>query len=153
MSSCQEERTAAYGADLRWRMVWQREGLGFTLKQVASHLNVDKSTVQRTISTFRHSGLVSKKIYPTGDDIKPKILLSESVQLYILHNIKKPSIYLWELQSEIYSSLQIDISVSSLCHFLKKNNFSRQKMRIVASQRNEDMFLMFQFMSHICWSS
>ena len=106
MSSCQESRSAAYETDLRWRMVWQREGLGFTLKQVADNLNVDKSTVQRIVSTFRESGSVSKKTYPTGDDIKPNKLLSESVQLYILHIVlQNPSIYLWELQSELCSSL------------------------------------------------
>ena len=69
------------------------------------------------------------KTYPTGDDIKPNKLLSESVQLYILHIVlQNPSIYLWELQSELCSSLHIDISIASLCHFLKKNNFSRKKM-------------------------
>ena len=33
----------------------------------------------------------------------------------------------------------LSISLSSLCTFLKKNNFSRKKMQLVASQRDEEL--------------
>ena len=76
MATCQPKRTSAYEDDLRWRMVWQRDGEGFTLEQVARNLNVDKSTVERVTLSFRESGSVSKKTYPKGDDIKPNKLLT-----------------------------------------------------------------------------
>lgn len=138
MTSCESERRAAYSDELRWRMVWQREGCGFTLDQVASNLNVGLSTVYRITSAFRESGAVSKKKYPTG--VKPNVQLTNCVQLYILHYItQKPSIYLWELQLELQKSLGVDVSISSLCRFLRKNNFSRQKLQLVATQRNEEI--------------
>lgn len=140
MGSCEPRRASAYDEDLRWRMVWQREGEGFTLEQIARNLNVDKSTVLRVTSSFRGSGSVSKKTYPKGDDIKPNKLLTECVQLHILHYILQyPSSYLWEIQSELQASLQINLSISSICRFLVKNNFTRQKLSIIAKQRNEEI--------------
>ena len=139
-SSCEPKRTSAYADDLRWQMVWQREGLGLTLKEVSDNLNVDKSTIDRVVTSFRESGTVSKKAYPKGDHVKPNKKLSQAVQLYILHHVLlKPSSYLWELQSELRASLHMDISLSSLSGFLKKNNFTRQKMSVVARQRNEEL--------------
>jgi len=146
--SCESSRTSAYAEDLRWRMVWQREGLGLTLKQISSNLNVDKSTVQRVTSLFRESGTVSKKTYPRGDHVKPNKKLSRPVQLYVLHHVlQNPSIYLWELQMELRTSLHLEISLTALSHFLKENNFTRQKLSLIARQRNED--LRHEFISDI----
>lgn len=39
MASSQPRRQTA---DLRWRMVWQSEGLGHTYSAIAENLNVDK---------------------------------------------------------------------------------------------------------------
>jgi len=129
-------------------MVWQREGLGLTLKQISSNLNVDKSTVQRVTSLFRESGTVSKKTYPRGDHVKPNKKLSRPVQLYVLHHVlQNPSIYLWELQMELRTSLHLEISLTALSHFLKENNFTRQKLSLIARQRNED--LRHEFISDI----
>lgn len=33
----------------------------------------------------------------------------------------------------------LEISVASLCNFLKKSNFSRKKMQLVASQMDQDL--------------
>ena len=132
MASCEHRRTSAYEEDLRLRMVWQREGEGFTLEKIANNLNVDKSTVLRVTSSIRASGIISKGTYPKGDDIKPNKLLTECVQLHILHYIlQHPSSYLWEIQSELQASLQINLSITSICRFLRKNNFTRQKLSIL----------------------
>ncbi len=34
MTSIESARFSAYSDDLRWRMVWQREGVGLTVEQV-----------------------------------------------------------------------------------------------------------------------
>ena len=44
ITSCEPGRTRAYGEDLRWRIVWQREALGKKCKDVASNLGVDPAT-------------------------------------------------------------------------------------------------------------
>ena len=63
MTSCEPKRTKAYSEDLRWRMVWQREGLHYTYEDIGSNLGVNKSTVIRTVSLFRTTGMVSKRMY------------------------------------------------------------------------------------------
>ena len=65
MTSCEPKRSSAYADDLRWRIVWQVEGLGYTYGDVAKNLCVDKSTVKRIVDRFKLSGCVSKKPYPT----------------------------------------------------------------------------------------
>ena len=46
MASCESARSAAYDEDLRWRVVWQKEGLGLNDDRIAS--NIDKLTMSRT---------------------------------------------------------------------------------------------------------
>ena len=59
--SCQPDRSSAYAEDLRWRMVWQRDGLGYSYARIARNLCVDKSTVWRTVQLFHVTGDVAKK--------------------------------------------------------------------------------------------
>lgn len=82
MTSCESRRSSAYSEDLRWRIVWQREGLGYTYKQIATNLNVDASTVSRTLHLFRNSGSVCKKVYPKDRSFRK---LTSPIQLLILH--------------------------------------------------------------------
>lgn len=125
-------------------MVWQREGEELSMERVACNLKVDKSTVCRITSSFRESGGVSKKTYPQGDWVKPNKVLSECVQLHILHYVlQNPSSYLWEIQLDLQMTLQVNLSISSISRFLKKSNFSRQKMNLVAKQRNEAIRMEF----------
>ena len=63
MFSCERNCKVAYSEDLRWWMVWQKSILGYTYEQVASNLNVDKSTVWRTVKLFDETGDVTKKSY------------------------------------------------------------------------------------------
>ena len=63
-TSCEEQRTKAYSEDLRWRMVYQYYSLQKNYQQIAESLNVDKSTVSRTITLFTETGAVSKRSYP-----------------------------------------------------------------------------------------
>ena len=61
MSSCEPKRTSAYSEDLRWRMVWQRFARGLTLKEIASNLCVDASTVMRVTKKFAAIGQPGRK--------------------------------------------------------------------------------------------
>ena len=47
-----------------------------------------------------------------------------------------PGIYLREVQDELYSLAGIDISITSICNFLKESGFTRQKIRKIARQRD-----------------
>ena len=60
-TTCEEQRTKAYSEDLRWRMIYQYYSLRKTCQQIAESLNVDESTVSRTVTLFNETGAVSKR--------------------------------------------------------------------------------------------
>ncbi len=128
---------------MRWRMVYQREVLSLTCKEVAKNLNVDKSTVSRVVSRFKQTGAV--EIKPRRG--APRKLTAMDEFLIIENILKQPSIYLHELQSDIRQVTGTDVDVSTICRFLKENNFSRKKLSYVALQRNA--VLRGQFLSDI----
>ena len=141
MASCESWRQTAYAEDLRWRMVWQREALGYTYWAIASNLSVDKSTVLRTLELFHATGSVSKRSYHPSNTNR---ILTLPAQLFLLNLVvSKPGIYLKEIQKELSDFLMVDVSVSSVCKFLHSNGFSRQKLHIVALQ--QDQFLKEKF--------
>ena len=140
MTSCESWRQTAYDEDLRWRIVWQREALEYSYSVIASNLNVDKTTVLRTIQLFHNTGKVSKKTYPS--DVNT--VLTPAAQLSILNLVVlNPGIYLREIQAMLCDMLMMYISLSSICKFLHKSGFTRQKLHCVALQ--QDILLREQF--------
>ena len=137
MATCEPKRCSAYSEDLRWRMVWQREVLDLKYEEIAKNLNVDASTVCRTVQLFHETGFVTKREYPK--ECLPR-KLTEPVQLYILHLVlSKPGIYLHELQKQVFEVTGVELSESSICKFLHDSNFSRQTMTLRATQIDENL--------------
>ena len=98
--------------------------------------------MHRIVKKFEETGSVSKKHSVANQHQLQK--LTKAVQLTVLHLIlQRPSIYLWELQQELYSMFGLEISVASLCNFLKKSNFSRKKMQLVARQMDQNLRTQF----------
>ena len=95
MTSCETSRRRAYADDLRWRMVWQREVLGYTYQEVATNLCVDVATVWRMVKLFEQTGGVSKSIYPRERSFRK---MTPAVELTVLHiAVDQPGIYLREI--------------------------------------------------------
>lgn len=135
MTSCEPDRCSAYSEDLRWRMVWQKEALGYSRSRIAENLGVDQSTVSRTLTLFSTTGQVSKKPYPKDKAFRK---LTTPAQLHILNTvIAKPGIYLHEIQQELLDVLQFSVDISTICRFLHSNGFTRQKLHLIAVQRDE----------------
>ena len=143
MDSYKPTRTIAYSNDLRWRMVYQRKVLKYNYAEISKNLGVDKSTVQRTVVLFDTTGAVDKKVYPKENSFRKLTLPAQLLILNLI--IERPSAYLSEIQQEIENTLQIEVSISTICRFLKENGFSRQKLQRVALQ--QDLLLRDQFMS------
>uniref|UniRef100_A0A1X7V458 Paired domain-containing protein n=1 Tax=Amphimedon queenslandica TaxID=400682 RepID=A0A1X7V458_AMPQE len=136
-TSSEPARTAAYSNDLRWKMVYQKEGLSVPYSSIASNLCVDISTVIRVVKRFRETGAVTKKPYPT-EILNKK--LTQVLQFFILDLVlTNPGIYLHEIQLKIQEEFYVTIDCSTICRFLHKSGFSHQRLRIVASQQNESL--------------
>ena len=58
MLSIEPGRSRVYSNDISWRMVYQRCGLGLSYKQFGEQLNVDPSTVCRTVQLFEETETV-----------------------------------------------------------------------------------------------
>ena len=144
MASCSVEpgRTKPYSEEIRWRIVWQREVLGYNLRKVAGNLGVAINTVWRITELFYNTGSVKKCSYPVNR--RPTKKLTDAVKLLILLTlVNRPNLYMREIISIVDDITGFKISPSLLCCFLKDMNFSRQKMKIVAKQRDELLRSMF----------
>lgn len=141
MASCEPKRSSAYSEDLRWRMVWQCEALGYSHARVADNLSVDRSTVSRTLQLFHSTGSICKKQYPKEKAFRK---LTTPAQLMILHLVvQRPGIYLQEIQAELLHLLLLQVDISTICRFLQSSGLTRQKLCLIAKQRDE--FLRQQF--------
>ena len=139
--SCERSRCSAYSEDIRWRIVWQKLALGLDNKLFSSNLCVDPSMVNRVVKRFNECGNISKKEYPK-DCRKKK--LTTSAELIILNMVlQKPGAYLREIQEELGHVYGVDVHESTLCKFLKKSGFTRQKMKMVAARQDWNLREMF----------
>ena len=132
MTSCERRHTSAYSDDLRWRVIWQREGLGYTYSKIAKNLCIDANRILRLLL---RSGSVSKRKYPSDRSFRK---LTKPAELFILNILlMRPGIMLLEIHRELQNTLLIHISISTICNFLHKNGFTRQKLCAVALQQNQ----------------
>lgn len=114
--------------------------LGLSYREVAGNLNVDPSTVSRVVARFECTGSVDTKPR-SGAPCK----LSTFDEFLIIDTIlEKPSSFLYEIQRLVTGT---DVTEATICRVLKKNNFSRKKLRHIAIQQNAS--LRAQFLSDV----
>ncbi len=137
MFSIENSRSKAYSKDIRWRMIHQRCDLGLSFKTIAENLNVDPSTVCRTVRLFKETSTVENiqgyhktttKRLSAGDEI----VLLEAVS-------ETPSVYLHELQNILEQTTGTCICVAAIYNFLKHQQFSRKKLSHRALQRSQEL--------------
>ena len=132
--SCQRERTWAYGSDLRWRIIWQRKVLGLSFRQVSRNLNICYTTARNIEQLFDETGQVQPRGHPPQDttlDAVDEVLLLAIV-------IDNPEIHLEEMRAILYEQTGLTVSSPTLCRILRRYNFSRKKIRLIARQRVEE---------------
>ena len=143
MYSFESSRSLAYSSDMRWRMVYQRCQMGLSYPEIGKRLNVDPSTVQRTVQLFEETGEV---LSIQGHHDKTTKKLSTHEELVIIEAaLENPGAYLHELQQLIHQSTGTTVSTSTICRVFKQQRFSRRKLTFRAQQRSEE--LRQQFMS------
>ena len=96
MFSCESGCSKVYSSDLKWRMVYQKYSLGLSYAEIARRLNVDCSTVRRTIQLFEETGTVCS-IQGYYENTCKK--LSAYDELTVIETIvNQSSLYLHEIQ-------------------------------------------------------
>ena len=139
MTSMERNRCNAYQEDLRWTMVYQYEMLNLPIVEVAMNLNVDPSTVWRTVQLFRKQGTVK----PTKNCGQHK--LSDADKFCIMELlIERPESYLQEVCHHLHQQTGTNVTNSTICRFLQRSNFSRKTLLNVARQRSEEMCAQFK---------
>ena len=99
----------AMSTDLRWRIIWQRKILGYSVADVSTSLNISRRTI----------------LHPYEEFLLINTVLSD------------PALHLDELQREIESHSGRAVDVSTVLRTLRRFGFSRQKLQQVALQRSE----------------
>ena len=133
--SCEPKRASAYSQDLRWRMVYQVEMQRKSCREVGENLNVNASTVCRTVALFNDTGTVDKRKHPPNSGTA---VLTDIDKLIIIETIsERPDIYLREITEVLVNETGTHVDVSTIWRFLHSSNITRQKMVLVAKQRSE----------------
>ena len=130
--SCEPQRTAAHDEDLRWRAVYQRYALQLSYRKIAENLNIDTATVHCIIDQFDATNSVRRTSYPRGESHFLQKMTNIDALVLIEAVITQPGIYLHELQQHLLKETGTQISVPTVCNFLHKNGFTRQRLAIVA---------------------
>ena len=139
MTSLEPLRGKSYHEDLKWRMVYQRKMLGLTCQQVACNLSVHSSTVWRTVKRFEEEGSIDER---KNEGPHKLTELEEFAIMEIV--LEKPSVYLREIVSHIQDTTGTTVYESTICRFLKRNNFSHKKLSNIARQQNAQQRAEFQ---------
>ena len=84
---------------------------------------------------FLTTGTLKKNTYPKDKAYRK---LTPTAQMLILHIVvEKPGILLHEVQNQLLEVLLLEVDISTICRFLHKSGFTRQKLRYVALQQDD----------------
>ena len=109
--------------------------MGLSFDKIATNLNINQSTARRITNLFSATESVTKKSYD-----KPYLprKVTNVVQCFILQLVLQcPGITLRKIKSNVSLILQVEIDESTICRFLLSRGFTRQKMQIIARQRDD----------------
>ena len=133
-TSYERTRTNAYSEDLRWRIIYQRKALSYSLQRVAENLGVRVATAHRIETLFDETGSVGKRKYPDGHGTHK---LTENDKVLILGLlVERPETYLREIQRELQALNGTDVDISTIWRCIH-NGFTHTKLKTAALQRNE----------------
>ena len=136
MTSAEPKRTAPYSPDIGWRIVWQRLGMNYSFRQIATRLMISVGTAHCILKRFEATGDVS----PVQRSVRQSCRkLDELHELYVLCLIlDNPGLYLNEICLRIREATNVEVSQATVCRVLRRNGYTRKKLLQVAKQRSVD---------------
>ena len=124
----------AMSTDLRWRIIWKRKILGYSVADVSTSLNISRRSVKGITKRFNRTGDVRKSSRKGG----AKTILHPYEEFLRINTVLSNSaLHLHELQREIESHSGRTVDVSTVLRTLRRFGFSRQKLQQVVLQRSE----------------
>ena len=133
--SAEPTRTAPYGSDLRWRIIYQRIAQGLSFPKIARNLNIAVGTAYNIFKIFQQTGGVNHKQQPRHER-----KLDNHHELYIIGLVlNDPTLWLSELVDKVQEISGTVVSVSTLCRLLASHGFTRKKIQYFALQRHLDL--------------
>lgn len=87
-------------------------------------------------------------LFTTTNDVRPRLYppnlgtfkLTDIDKLVILElAIEKPRIYLREIQTCLYEETGTEVDISTICRYLQFSGFTRQKLKVTAKQRSDEL--------------
>ena len=115
-----------YSEDLRWRAIWMKEFLRYSVDEVAAALYMSPKTILRYISKCLYSGEV--KAETLGRPIN-SFLMHPHVEFVIMEAVlDHPEKTLSEIAQNVYDQTGSERALSSILLYLKRNRFSRKKV-------------------------
>lgn len=123
----------ALSVDLRWRIVWLYHYKQHRVEEIADLLVVSKKTVRRILKRYKDTGIVD----PT-ERHGPERTLDAFAEMTLMQSVlSKLNTYLDELQSDLYSSTGITVSLSTICRTFQRLGFTRKKVQHIVLRRSE----------------
>ena len=131
--SAEPGRTTAYSKDLRWRVIWQRLGMGLGYREIAHRLNISVGTAYNTFKLFEHTGSVEAKKARKRPEL---CKLDYHHQLYVIGLVlDNPKLYLHEVCHHVKEITNTEVSPATICSLLASYGITRKKIQHVALQR------------------
>ena len=108
--------------------------MGLPCKRVAENLCISPSTVSRIAARFELLGEVEpnpKKGAQSKLTVYDEFVILDSI-------LAQPGMYLGEVQQKVSQTTGNVVHESTICRFLKRNNFSRKTLSLVAAQQSTE---------------
>ncbi len=133
-----------YSEDLRWRAVWVDILRGLNYVEVGEVLYMSDRSVRRYVELYHATGDVK----PCKRKHGPMPVVSELEQLTVIQSlIYKPTMYLEEVQQDLYEAFATCVHLSTICRTIHRLGFTHKRVQTIAIQRSET--LRVQFMAEI----
>ena len=105
-------------------------------KDIAATLIMSEKSVQRYLALFQATGSVTFQPHTGG----PHQILDDQEQFIVMQAlIHNPTMYLYEVQEYLRLLTGKEVSLSTICRTIKRRGFTRNKVRSLALQQNEQL--------------
>ena len=123
MTSVEPNRKSAYTADYAIRVVCMRLGMDLTFRSIANRLQIGLGSAYRIYHRFEQNLLQMQELH----------------ELYILGLVMENlGLYLIEICQKIFEATGVTVSGPTVCRALKRNGYTRKKIKQVGVKYLED---------------